>query len=112
MRLLACDFAEHTLHYFEREHPEDNRPRETIKVARKYARGKATIEVLRAARAAAYDAAAGNAAAYAADATAYAAAFAAAGAAYAAYAADADDADENKWQLNHLIKYFKKRDGK
>lgn len=53
LRLLACDFTEHTLHIFERAHPGDARPRETIEVARRYAHGEATDEELAAARRAA-----------------------------------------------------------
>jgi len=34
LHLLACDFAENVLHYFEKEHPNDNRPRRAIEVKR------------------------------------------------------------------------------
>ena len=52
-RLLACDYAEHVLHIFEAEYPDDYRPRKAIEVARRYARGEVTKEELTAAEAAA-----------------------------------------------------------
>ena len=61
LRLFACDCAEHVLHYYEDEYPDDNRPRECIEVARRYANGNATDDELDAARAAAW-AATGDAA--------------------------------------------------
>jgi hypothetical protein len=48
--LLACDFAEHVLHIFEAEVPDDDRPRKAIHTARAYWRGKATREQLDEAR--------------------------------------------------------------
>lgn len=97
IRLLACDFAEQALKY---GHEGEDRPRQAIETARKYARGEATAEELAAARAAAWEAARAAAAAAwvigaadaarAADAAAAAdAARAAADAARAARAADA-----------------------
>ncbi|HVE17244.1 MAG TPA: Imm5 family immunity protein [Chthoniobacterales bacterium] len=56
-RLFACDCAESVLHLYEKDYPEDKRPREAIRVARAFAEGKATREELAAARAAARDAA-------------------------------------------------------
>ena len=56
-RLFACDCAERVLPLFEKEYPEDKRPRKAIKVARLFAEGKATTQELAAARAAAWDAA-------------------------------------------------------
>ncbi len=53
-RLLACDYAEHVLHIWEDEYPEDTRPRNTIEVSRRYARGEATDEELAAAWSAAW----------------------------------------------------------
>jgi len=50
-RLMASDFAELALPIFERARPTDARPRNTIAVARRYARGEATEEELSAARA-------------------------------------------------------------
>lgn len=41
MRLCAADFAEAVLPIFEKEHPNDNRPRLAIQVARDYANGSA-----------------------------------------------------------------------
>ena len=45
-RELACDFAEHVLHLFEDEYPEDDRPRKLIEVSRRFARGEATDDEL------------------------------------------------------------------
>jgi hypothetical protein len=129
LRLFACDCAERAL---QRERKAGREPNEhsgdAIKVARRYARGKATTEELAAAYAAAHTAAyaadaaasAAAAAAYAADAAAYAAsaattaatayaadddAYAAAidAAAYDAY--DAAYAAERRWQVKHALKY-------
>ena len=49
IRLLASDFAEHTLSIYEEKYPDDKRPRRVIEVNRKYAEGKATKEELDAA---------------------------------------------------------------
>jgi len=57
LRLLACDFAEDVLPIFEKKYPNDDRPRKTIALARRFAVGKATREELAAAWAAARDAA-------------------------------------------------------
>ena len=85
--LAACDCAELALRYV----PEgEHRPRLAIETARRWARGEATVEEVRAADAAALAAflSAGNPAALTADrVAAYAAYAAAAAAAYAAYAA-------------------------
>jgi hypothetical protein len=92
-RLMASDFAELALPIFERARPTDARLRNTIAVARRYARGEATEEELSAARAAA--GAAGAAAALApkyASAAAGAAGAAAKAAARAARAAARDAA--------------------
>ena len=56
-RLMACDFAEAVLPIYERNYPDDQRPRVAINTARRYARGEATREDLAAARDAAWDAA-------------------------------------------------------
>ena len=48
-RLFACDCAERVLPIFEREYPDDDRPRQAIKIARRYAYGKATKKELAAA---------------------------------------------------------------
>ena len=50
IRLFACDCAERALPLFEREYPNDDRPRKAIATARRYAEGKATNEDLDAAR--------------------------------------------------------------
>jgi hypothetical protein len=83
-RLFACDCAERVLPVFERVHPNDNRPREAVETARRFANCRATATELAAARAAARDAAW----APARDA-AWAAAWAAAGDAAGAAAGDA-----------------------
>jgi hypothetical protein len=60
-RLFACDCAEAVLHIYDKDYPDDNRPREAVRVARAFAEGKATGDELAAAmdaaRAAARDAA-------------------------------------------------------
>jgi hypothetical protein len=64
LRMMAAAFAEQQLHIFEREYPDDTRPREAIKAARLFALGEITLDDLRAARdarAAAWDAAWGAA---------------------------------------------------
>src|SRR5574342_476232 len=40
--LFAADCAEHVLHFFEKEYPEDMRPREAIRIRRLWALEKAT----------------------------------------------------------------------
>ena len=105
-RLFAADCAERVLHLFERERPDDDRPRKAIEVARKT---NATVQERAAARdaaRAAARAAAGDAAWAAAGATAWAAARTAAWAAAraAAWAAAGDAA----WaaQKNRLRQYL------
>ena len=56
-RLFACDCAERTLPIFEKDYPDDKRPRHAVEVARLYADGKASESELAAARAAAWAAA-------------------------------------------------------
>ena len=92
LRLFACDCAEQVLPLFERDYPEDKRPRMAIEMARRFANGKATREELDAAWAAAMAAAwaaAVDAARGAAVDAARVAAMAAAWAAAADAAADA-----------------------
>jgi hypothetical protein len=43
LALWAADCAEHTLHYFERVRPGDDRPRRAIEVGRAWARGEASM---------------------------------------------------------------------
>jgi len=83
-RLYACWCAEQALPIYERDYPDDRRPREAIEVAARYASGIATAEELAAA-----GAAAGAAARAAAGAAARDAAWAAAWAAARAAARDA-----------------------
>ena len=92
-RLLVCDYAEHVLHIFEAEYPDDYRPREAIAVSRRYARGEATDAEL---------SAAWSAAGSAAEAAARAAAGSAAGAAARADAGSAAWAAERQWQEARL----------
>ena len=100
-RLFACDCAEHVLHLYERNYPDDDRPRKAIEVARRYAEGEATRAELDAAwdaaGAAAWDAA-GDAAGAAAWAAAWDAAWDAAGA--------AAGAAEREWQRGRLMEYL------
>jgi len=91
-RLFACDCAERSLGIYEKDYPDDKRPRHAIETARLFADGKASDSELAAARYAARDAAR-YAARYAAWAAAHAAAWAAAGdAAWAAAQAAAWEA--------------------
>ena len=112
-RLWACDVAERVLKNFEDRYPDDTRPREAIETARRFARGEATVEELRAAYRAAYSAAdraasraADSAASRAADSAAYSAASSAASraadsaASSAAYRAASSA--EREWQGRHL----------
>jgi hypothetical protein len=90
-RLMAADFAEAVLPIFEREYPDDGRPRAAIAAARLYARGEIGAAALAAALAAAGDAvAAAWDAGAAAGAAAWDAAWAAGAAARAAGAAARD----------------------
>lgn len=104
LRLFACDCAEHVLYLFENVYPKDNRPRNAIENARKYAQGTATKEELAAAANAANAAyaAAASVAADAADADA-AYAYVADAAAYANAAAANAAADAIK---TVFLKYF------
>ena len=56
-RLFACDCAERSLIIYEKQYPDDPRPREAVAVARRFAMGEATQEELDTAWAAAWDAA-------------------------------------------------------
>ena len=56
-RLMACDFAENVLYIFEKQRPEDDRPRKAIETSRRFANGEASQEELDAAGDAAGDAA-------------------------------------------------------
>ncbi len=122
-RLFAADCAARVLPIFEKEHPDDKRPRKAIAAARAYARGEigdaawtAAGAAALAARAAAR-AAAGGTAAWAAGAAAWtadwaaawaagAAARAAAGAAVRAAGAAAAGAAEQQWQQKRLLDYL------
>ena len=126
-RLFAADCAEHVLHLWEARYPSDMRPRHTIAVARRYARGEATVDELHAAAddafyaatyASTYAATKADDAFYAAaDASFYAAAdasnaadasfYATAAASNAADAADAAYAAERTWQNARLFRYLR-----
>ena len=108
MRLFAADCAERVLPLFEKERPNDDRPRKAIEAARAYARGEITTYELQRAR----DAAGQAAAARDAAGHAWAAARDAGDAARTAGAAAARDAwaaawdagaAERQWQTEHLI---------
>jgi hypothetical protein len=101
-RLFACDCAERALPIYEKNYPDDKRPRHAIEVARLYADGKASDGELAAARATAWHAA-WNAAWEAAWAAAQDAAQDAAGAAARGAAQGAARDKEHKWQVNRLM---------
>lgn len=108
-REFACDCAERVLPIFERERPDDDRPRRAIEVARRFARGEATDSELAAAwaaaRAAAWAAArsATRSAAWAATRSATRpSAWSAAWAAASPAAGAAAGAAERDWQHRHL----------
>ncbi len=103
-RLLAADFAEHVIPFFEAVHRTDQRPRKAIEISRQYAFGLCTTEELNMARDAAA-AAAAAAAEVAAYATAYAACAAARAAAYGA-AGVVDYNTECAWQEARLRQYL------
>jgi hypothetical protein len=116
-RLFAADCAERSVQSYERSYPNDQRPRDAVNTARRFANGNATAQELdaagdaawAAARAAAWAAAraaAGDAARAAAGDAAGAAAWAAAGAAAWAAAGDAAGAAERAWQVNRLRQYL------
>jgi hypothetical protein len=90
--LFAADCAARVLKIFEREYPNDSRPREAIMTARQFARGQATVKELDAAVAAARVAAC--------------VAVAAARVAAVAAARVAACADEDKWQEKQLRAYL------
>lgn len=85
-RLFAVDCAEHVLHIYESNYPNDDRPRKAIDVARRFALGKATLKELNAAVATA--------------------AYAPYTAAYTAAADAATYATEREWQTERLWQYL------
>ena len=99
-RLFACDCAERVLDLFERQFPDDARPRQAIETARRFAMGEASAEEL--ARAA--EAARADVARAAASAAAWSAAWSARVAAWEAAwsAARAARKDERNWQAHRL----------
>jgi hypothetical protein len=108
-RLFACDCAESVLHIYERDYPDDLRPRQAIMVARRYANREATDDELFAARTAARTAArdaARTAARTAARAAAWAAALTAARAAALTAARAAARAAAGAALTNTLFHYL------
>ena len=109
-QIIACDYAEHVLHFWEEKFPGDKRPRAAIETSRRYIKGTATAEEVDAAGAAASAAraAAGAAVWVAASAAVWAAASAArdAAARAAAWAAAGDAAwdAESAWQKTRFSK--------
>ena len=93
-RLMACDFAESVLSIYEKEYPNDDRPRNAIQAARDYANGLISEDDLDAAAAASDASAAAWAASDASD------AWAARAAAMAAWE------EEQKKQTEILLKYI------
>lgn len=114
IKLVAADFAESVLHIYEKQYPNDSRPRKAIEAAKNgsaKAAYDAAFDAAYAANAAfdakaAYDAYAADAAAYAADAAANAA-YAAKAAAKAANAAAYAAPNQEKVQINIMKKYAK-----
>ena len=110
IRLFACDCAERVLPIFEKEYPNDKRPRQAIGVSRKFALGQATLKDLKAAEAAVWAAkAASGIATWATRAAARAASGAAAETATWAARAAAETATwsaraaEREWQKAKLM---------
>jgi len=106
--LCACDIAERALPIFEKEYPDDLRPREAIEAARRWAENptkenRKNVKI--AADAVAYCATNAARAAYNVANAAYYTANAASGAYYAARAADVK-AGEAKAQADIVRKYF------
>jgi len=95
--LLCADIVQSVLHFFEKEYPHDERPKQAIEAIRKYVKKKLTIQEFQIIKK--------HNAAYAAY--AYAAAYAAADATYADATADAT---AKKWEFitNLLISYINK----
>jgi len=115
--LWAADCAEHVLPYFEKEYPEDNRPRKAIEAGRAWVRDEIPFSEVRVAALAAHAAAreadhtatraAARAAGHAA-ATAHVASHAPHAADYAVTAAEATDvAKEREWQYQHLPEHLR-----
>jgi hypothetical protein len=105
IRLFAADCAESVLHIYEKQYPNDDRPRKAIQAARDYANGVVDKDELDAAWSAAWDAVAAAGDAWYAGAAARSAARAAAGAAARAAGAALDAAGDAgaaardaKWQ--------------
>lgn len=127
-RLFAVDCAEHVLHLFETEHPNDDRPRTAIETTRRFVLGEVSVQELLAAESTAWIAAmsarfdagsaADSAARFAAQAAAWSSSWSAAGsvarfttlAATLAAAWSSAERDEHTWQINHLFAEYLKLD--
>lgn len=117
LRSFAADCAEHVLKHFEKEYPDDERPRVAIETVRRFASGQATVAELSEAefdaRSAAWSAgsASESAAEFAAWSASLSAAWSAAKSAAKAAAKAASYATqpaEHQWQLDTLFsKYLK-----
>lgn len=116
--LWAADCAEHVLSYFEKEYPEDDRPRKAIEAGRVWINDKITVGEARIAAFAAHAAARSSSNHPAARAAARAAGHAAAtvhvvghashAADYAAAAAEAANIiGEREWQYQHLPEHLR-----
>lgn len=123
LRLWMADCAAHVLHIFEKEFPDDLRPRSAIIASRQFARGEIEAAYADAAETAYADAADAAKAAYAKAAyanAAFAAAFAAANAAAnaadasagASDAADAAMTAERNWQFDCLVEWLSENEPK
>ena len=73
LRLLGCEYALSSLSNFEKEYPEDKRPRKAIEASQAFARGEITQEDLTEAASAAWSAASRSAARSAAESAAWSA---------------------------------------
>jgi hypothetical protein len=115
--LWATDCAEHVLPYFEKEYPEDYRPRKAIEAGRAWVRGEITISEVRIIAFAAH-AAARNAVDMAARAVARSAGHAAATAHVVTHASHAADyavaaaeavniTGEREWQYKRLSNHLR-----
>ena len=104
LRLFAADCAEHVLHLFERDYPNDDRPRKAIQAARDFAEGRISDAAREAAWAAAWAAAraAARAAEWAAEAAEWAAAAEAAARA-ATWAAEEAGSESQQERLVAII---------
>jgi hypothetical protein len=100
MSELACDYAEHVLHIYETRKPGDTRVRDCIETTRKYLRGEASLNEMRAAARSAWSAESAAESAWSAARSAWSAESARSAAWSAAWSA------ERKWQEAKLKEYL------